>query len=175
MTRPIRFTGSMRLMRGAALGGAAVLITVLGHSGGHGATPEPGLLLLLLPLALALGTLVTQKRRSGMWVLGFVLALQVLFHLLLTIAAGHGHHGSFVPDAPMLLSHLMAAGAVAFVLTHGDALIHRWIAFWQALAIELGWIPSPLAAASGPVLIEPTFAPSTALAHAIARRGPPIS
>ena len=162
-------------MRGAALGVAAVLITILGHSAGHGELPEPGLLLLLLPLAVALGALVAQKRRSGAWVLGFVLALQVLFHLLLTIAAGHGHHGSFLPDVPMLVSHLIAAGAVAVVLTHGDALIHRWIAFWNALAIELGWIPAPQAVAAAPVFIEPTLVTSSALAHAIARRGPPTS
>ncbi len=162
-------------MRGAALGVAAVLITILGHSAGHGELPEPGLILLLLPLAVALGALVAQKRRSGAWVLGFVLALQVLFHLLLTIAAGHGHHGSFLPDAPMLVSHLIAAAAVAVVLTHGDALIHRWIAFWQALAFELSWKPAPLAITGTPVYIEPTLAPSTALSHVIARRGPPTS
>ena len=154
---------------------AAVLITIMGHSAGHGELPEPGLLLLLLPLAVALGALVAHNRRSGAWVLGFVLALQVLFHLLLTIAAGHGHHGSFLPDTQMLVSHLIAAAAVAVVLTHGDALIHRWIAFWQALAFELNWRPAPLALASTPVFIEPTLIESSALAHVIARRGPPTS
>lgn len=175
MTRSIRFTGSTRLARGAALGGAAVMITVLGHSGGQAALPEPGLLILLLPLALALGALVAQKRRSGMWVLGFVLALQVLFHLLLAIAAGHGHHGSFLPDTRMLLSHFIAALAVAGVLTHGDALVHRWIVFWQTLALQLGWVPAPLATASAPAFFEPTLVESTTLTHVIARRGPPIS
>lgn len=162
-------------MRGAVLGAAAVLITTLGHSGGHGALPEPGLLLLLMPLAIALGSLVAHKRRSGAWVLGFVLALQVLFHLLLTIAAGHGHQGSLLPDVPMLLGHLIAALIIAAVLTHGDGLIHRWIAFWQALALELGWVPAPQAFAVAPVYRESTLAESTTLAHAIARRGPPSS
>ena len=175
MARPIRFTGSTRLMRGAALGVAAVVITALGHSGSHGALPEPGLLALLLPLALALGTLVAHKRRSGAWVLGFVLALQVLFHLLLTIAAGHGHQGSLLPDTSMLLGHLIAALVVAAVITHGDALIHRWIDFWHDLALELDWTPAPPAITSAPVFMEPTLSESTALAHAIARRGPPSS
>jgi hypothetical protein len=173
--RSILFTGSTRLMRGAALGAAAVLITALGHSSGHGALPEPGLLVLLLPLALALGSLVAHKRRSGAWVLGFVLALQVLFHLLLTIAAGHGHQGSLLPDTPMLLGHLIAALVVAAVITHGDALIHRWIAFWHALALQFSWTPAPQAVTAAPVFIEPTLTESTALAHAIARRGPPSS
>ena len=175
MARTIRFTGSTRLMRGAALGVAAVVITALGHSGGHGALPEPGLLALLLPLALALGTLVAHKRRSGAWVLGFVLALQVLFHLLLTIAAGHGHQGSLLPDTPMLLGHLIAALVVAAVITHGDALIHRWIAFWHDLTLELGWTPAPPAITAAPVFVGLTLKESSALAHAIARRGPPSS
>lgn len=175
MTRPTHFTGSSRLMRGAALGVAAVLITLLGHSGGHGELPEPVLLVLLLPLALALGTLVAQKRRSGVWILGFVLALQVLFHILLTIAAGHAHQRGFLPDTSMLLGHLIAAIAIAGVLTHGDALVHRWIAFWQALAIELGWTPAPQAAGSAPAFFEPHISGSAVLGHAIARRGPPTS
>ena len=175
MTRTHHFSGIARLARGGALGVAAVIITAVGHSSGGGSLPEPGLLLLLLPLGLALGTLVAQQRRSGAWILGFVLALQVLFHLLLTIAAGHGHHGSFLPDTPMLLSHLIAALAVAFVLAHGDALIHRWIAFWQALAVELDWTPAPLAAALKPAFREPHFTSSALLAHDIARRGPPTS
>lgn len=175
MIRAPRFTGSTRAMRGAALGTAAVLITTLGHSAAHGSLPEAGLLVLLLPVAWALGTLVAQKKRSAAWVLGFVLALQVLFHLLLTIAAGHGHHGSFIPDAPMLVSHLVAAGAVAAVLTHGDALVHRWIAFWQALAVELGWTPAPRPLAVTPFFTEPTLVESLALSYAIARRGPPTS
>ena len=175
MTRPTHFTGSARLMRGAALGVAAVLITLLGHSGGHGELPEPALLALLLPLALALGTLVAQKRRSGVWILGFVLALQVLFHILLTIAAGHAHQRGFLPDTSMLLGHLIAAIAIAGVLTHGDALVHRWIAFWQALAIELGWTPAPQAATVAPVFFEQTLVETTALSHVIARRGPPTS
>lgn len=175
MTRPTHFTGSTRLMRGAALGVAAVLITLLGHSGGHGELPEPALLALLLPLALALGTLVAQKRRSGAWILGFVLALQVLFHTLLTIAAGHAHQRGFLPDTSMLLGHLIAAIAIAGVLTHGDALVHRWIAFWQALAIELGWTPAPQAAGAAPAFFEPHISDSAVLGHAIARRGPPTS
>jgi len=161
--------------RGAALGIAAVLITVIGHSAGHGATPEAGLLLLLLPLALALGALVADKRRSGVWILGFVLALQVLFHLLLTIAAGHGHHGSFLPDAPMLVGHLLAAVVIAVALAHGDALVHRWIAFWQALTLDIAWTPLPTVASSAPSFLQPTPLESSALADSIARRGPPVS
>jgi hypothetical protein len=175
VTRSTRFTGSTRLARGAALGVAAVLITILGHAGGHGALPEAGLLVLLLPLAIALGALVTHKRRSGAWVLGFVLALQVLFHVLLTIIAGHGHDGALLPDTSMLLGHVVAAVAVAVVLTHGDALIHRWIGFWQALALELRWTPAPLPFACAPIFIEPHVVDSTVLGHAIARRGPPAS
>lgn len=170
-----QFTGVTRYARGTVLGSAAVFITIVGHASGHGALPEAGLLFLLLPLGVTLGTLVAQKRRSGAWILGFVLALQVLFHLLLTIAAGHGHHGAFLPNTPMLISHLIAAAAVAVVLTHGDALIHRWIAFWHALAFELNWKPAPLALASTPVFIEPTLVESSALADVIARRGPPTS
>ena len=175
MTRTLRFHGISRLARGSALGVAAVLITALGHSGGNGALPELGLLLLLLPLGIALGALVAQKRRSGVWILGFVLALQVLFHLLLTIAAGHANHGSFLPDTSMLLSHLIAALAVAAALTHGDSLVHRWIAFWQALAIELGWSPAPLAVTNAPVFFEPRVTDSAVLGLSIVRRGPPTS
>lgn len=162
-------------MRGAALGVAAVLITVLGHSVGHGEIPQPALLALLLPLAVALGTLVAQKRRSGAWILGFVLGLQILFHILLTIAAGHAHQRGFLPDTSMLLGHLIAAIAIAGVLTHGDALVHRWIAFWQAFAVELGWTPAPQTVGAVPVFFEPHITDSALLGHAIARRGPPTS
>ena len=175
MSRTRHFSGITRLARGSALGAAAVLITILGHSGGHGAVPEPGLLVLLLPPALGLGALVSHKRRSGAWILGFVLALQVLFHLLLTIAAGHGHHGPLLPDAPMLLGHLIAALGIAAVLTHGDALIHRWIEFWHALWLEFSWAPAPASARRlQPFFTPPTLAP-VALVGTIARRGPPAS
>jgi hypothetical protein len=163
------------MMRGAVLGIAAVLITLLGHSGGHGALPETGLLALLLPLALGLGALVSHKRRSGAWILGFVLALQVLFHLLLTIAAGHGHHGPLLPDAPMLLGHLFAALAVAAVLTHGDALIHRWIAFWHSLSQTFVWIPTPASRCSPQPFFESPALHAVTLTGTIARRGPPVS
>lgn len=165
----------MRLARGAVLGAAAVLITVLGHSAGHGALPEPGLLVILLPLGLALGTLAADRRRSGTWILGFVLALQVLFHLLLTIAAGHGHHGSLLPDAPMLVSHLIAATIIATALAHGDALVHRWIEFWHALALDLAWTPAPRISAAAPITSPLLARDSVILEHAIARRGPPAS
>jgi hypothetical protein len=157
------------------LGISAVLITVLGHSGGYGTLPEPGLLVLLLPLALGLGALVSHTRRSGAWILGFVLSLQVLFHLLLTIAAGHGHHGPLLPDAPMLLGHLIAALAIAAVLTHGDALIHRWIEFWQALSLEFSWTPAPASARSPQPFFEAPALGSDPLVSTIARRGPPVS
>ena len=175
MTRSIRFTGSARLLRGTVLGCATVLITVLGHAGGHGSLPEPGLLLLLAPLALALGALVADKRRSAAWMLGYVLAVQVLFHLLLTIASGHGHHGSVIPDTAMLLGHLLAALAVTIVLIHGDALIHRWIEFWRALAIELSWTPLSEPVTVAVAFVEPVAAVSATLDHDIARRGPPVS
>lgn len=175
MTGRPHFTGITRLARGAVLGVAAVLITALGHSGGNGALPELGLLVLLLPVGVALGALVAQKRRSGTWILGFVLAQQVLFHLLLTIAAGHGQHGSLLPGASMLLGHLIAAVVISVALTRGDALIHRWIAFWQALALELSWAPVPLPVTSAPAFIEPRAFTSAFIDHCIARRGPPTS
>jgi hypothetical protein len=99
----------------------------------------------------------------------------VLFHILLTIAAGHAHQQEFLPDTSMLLGHLIAAIAIAGVLTHGDAIVHRWIAFWQALAIELGWTPAPQAAGAAPVFFEPRVTDSAVLGLSIARRGPPTS
>ena len=60
-------------------------ISLAGHAAGSQALPTFFGLLLALSLTLALSSVATSRRRSFGWILGFVLALQVLLHFTVVV------------------------------------------------------------------------------------------
>jgi len=133
-------------VRGLVLGMCVLAISVAGHAaGGQGSLPDIVSLLVLLPIAIALSVTLTDRRRGVAWLLGYLLAVQALFHVLLTLSTGHaGAHQGFTPTMSMLALHLLATLASAVVLTRGDAHLVAWLRFLNSLgrsyAVEV-WTP----------------------------------
>lgn len=121
-----RFRGFSRLGRAAALGAAALGLTLTAHTAAAATLPAPLEIGLLLPLALALGYAASDRRRSLTWLTASVLAVQVLFHVLLIATGSHLNHQSWVPAPNMLICHLLAALALAWVITQGENTLARW-------------------------------------------------
>jgi cytochrome bd-type quinol oxidase subunit 2 len=177
----VRFRGAARLVRGSLLGAACLLITLAGHTAAGGNPADAGIL-LGLPLAVALGVAWAERRRSTGQLIAFVLGCQALLHVVMTLAAGHPGHGAsalpgtpMLPGAPMLIGHLLAALAAALVLSHGEAVLHRWLAFLAALGQPALAVPT-ISIAEHPAhhWIQPTLALHDRLARSTPRRGPPI-
>lgn len=175
-----RFHGVARLARGTLLGTACLLISLTGHTAAGGNPAEAGIL-IGLPLAVALGIAWAERRRSTRQLIAFVLGCQALLHLVMAFAGGHPGHGApalpgtpLLPSTPMLTGHLLAAVATALVLSHGEAVLHRWLAFLAALGKPVLALPA-ISIAENPVThwTPPTLGLHGRLARTMPRRGPP--
>jgi hypothetical protein len=171
-----RFTGIPRLTRALVLGSAVLLLTVAGHTAGSGfSAPHLTSLFILLPLAVTLSLVAAERRRSTVWLFGYALAVQVLFHALLSVMSGHSTHAaSAVPSVAMVLGHVVAAAFMAAVLATGDAILHRWMGFIRCLAGKPRILPSvPVARQPIRIWIARVVPPRSAVRTTIHRRGPP--
>jgi len=165
----------MRALRGIVVGAAMLILTSAAHTSANASPPTIGAFLILTPLVVALSIAFLQRQRSYIWLIGFSVGVQALLHILMTVGAGHGsHHASLLPSTAMVLTHVGAAIATALVLSHADALLHRWISMVRTLLFVFLCAPAPVAlrAVSGFPGDSHTFC-SHDLDHAIARRGPP--
>ena len=174
--RANRFTGTARAGRGALLGTAVVLLTVLGHTAsGTWSANDTMSLVLLWPLAVALSAVAADRRRSAVWLFLFAVCMQALFHILLSIASAHGPHtAQGWPSATMVVGHLGAAAVTALLLAQGDRLLHAWLNFWGMVArggVTVTSVPRMHAH------VRPAYMPPIVRdwvnCTAICRRGPP--
>jgi hypothetical protein len=168
-------TGALRLLRAAALTAAMLILTAVVHTQAHGDLPSAGTLLVLAPLVFALSAILLGRQRGYTMLIAFSVGTQALLHVLLTVGAGHGsHHASLLPSLAMTLAHVGAAIAIALILARADSLLHRWIDMVLTALFSLLSIALPVRTSrSGAVTCVTTFLSSTALDHAIQRRGPP--
>ncbi|WP_143447996.1 hypothetical protein [Kineosporia sp. R_H_3] len=169
---------------GAALGTAA-------HTAAAHALPDLWLLLPVVAAVTLCGLLIRGRERSFEAITAALLASQVVVHAVLTLAhpaagqAGAHLHGAgaatgplahLVPDGPMLLAHLLAAGVAGWWLRRGEAAVWAaagWV--WPALAL-LTAVPQAAPAAApahwsgrGAVVLRDL---TTSGVHP--RRGPPV-
>jgi hypothetical protein len=176
-----RFTGPARAVRGLLLGWAVLLLTALAHTSADHTAPtmRPATLLWLLPLTVALSVVAADRRRSPIWLVAFLLGVQSLLHVLLVVNASHAsHQGGLMPSGSMIVAHVLAAGAAAFVIAHADGWLHRWVRFLDCLTRDYRLLPSSLPAASrADCTVE--FLGHRALGGLLGltphRRGPPLS
>ena len=162
------------MVRGSALGVACLLITLAGHTAAGGNPADAGIL-LGLPIAVTLGFAWAERRRTTGQLIAFVLACQALLHLVMTLASGHPGHGTpLLPSAAMLLGHLFAAIVAALILSHGETVLHRWLAFLAELGRPALALPSlSITDQPTPTWITPAISLHGRLARSIPRRGPP--
>ncbi|CAB4905840.1 MAG: hypothetical protein F2806_06370 [Actinobacteria bacterium] len=174
-SRAVQTSGSMRALRGLVVGSAMLILTSVAHTSADASLPTAGAFLMLTPLVVALSVAFLQCQRSYLQLITFSVGIQALLHLLMTVGAGHGsHHTTLLPSTGMIATHFGAAIATALVLSHADALLHRWISMVRTLLFEFFNASEPIAAQSAAYFLEPSCAfHSHDLDHAIARRGPP--
>ncbi|WP_243224985.1 hypothetical protein [Microbacterium sp. CIAB417] len=182
----------LRLKRAAAASSTATVLAAVSHTIGGGMPPHPLLVaavsVLLIPLAAAL----IGRGPSAVRTVLTVLVSQAVFHVLFQVlggtltdraapSVGHEHHlvvlgpvvAAAAPDAPMLVSHLLAAIGTALLIWHGERIL-RGIARW-ARARLLRTLPTPpVLARVRPAPIAPVLAGTlTPLSETVSRRGPP--
>jgi hypothetical protein len=156
---------------------ALVVLTLAGHTAGAGALPGVVGIGIISLLSFALTYAVSDRRRSFGWLLGYLLAAQVLLHVLLTFTAGHAHEAAPVPLATMLVGHACAALLATVALAYGNDLLDRWATYLGHVFRARSLIrpshsqPSASCLAPAPAL----DADLDVLLHHVERRGPPVA
>jgi hypothetical protein len=171
-----RVARPLRVVRGVVLGLCVLAISIAGHAaGGQGTLPDVVSFLILLPLAVSLSVTMSGRRRGGAWLLGYLLGVQALFHVLLTLSTSHvGHHQSFTPTVSMLALHVLATLACAVVLTSGDRHLMAWLRLLSSLGRHY---EMPTSAPAGITVVvaaeDQTPRIRRVSAHPYQHRGPP--
>jgi hypothetical protein len=160
--------------RRVALAFALLLVSVLGHSAAAGSLPALTGLLGAAAVSTALAFAVADRRRSALWLFGYLLAGQVLLHVVMS-AMGH-HAFALIPDTPMLAAHIAAAGVAAVLFAKSEALAMRWMAAARRiLGAPALVLPEVQAEASVPVLQHPVSWRDALCMSAASGRAPPVS
>lgn len=160
----------LRTARAGALGSVILLLTLIGHTAGHGALPTAGGLFAAGALAFAVGSAVARRRLHLPALVTLLLATQAVLHVVLNATSPHGGGST---GGAMLLGHVAAAIAAAVVIDRGEQVLARWIAY---LAQAIGG-----SADREPALQQerPAAWPSVGhgfsafLTYVVVRRGPP--
>lgn len=131
-------------------------------------------------VALAITRVACHQRRSPLWLAAYLLGMQALLHVILTLLSSHhGGQGSashtLMLPAPMLAAHALATIGAAAIVIHGNAVIDRWVGL---LARTFVGIHLPVVAIDAAP--DPTLGPAQlhlpAAWHVtlVQRRGPPL-
>lgn len=153
-------------------------ISLAGHSADSAtlALPSAFGLGMALVLTVALCSVATMRRRTFAWILGFVLALQLLLHFTLVIV-GSGHagdaHGSVIPGVSGVLGHVVASFLAAAVLAYGDSLLERWVCLLGTVFGTAPRLDAPMPATASALRISHTTKHSSVIVDFAPRRGPP--
>ncbi|KRA22369.1 hypothetical protein ASD65_17990 [Microbacterium sp. Root61] len=192
----------LRTLRGVAAAGIATVLAATAHTLGGGGAPAPAFLAAIAVLASPGAVLLVGRRLSRLRVIGIVAGSQALFHTAFALvgtatpsgASSSPHaHGielsallaapasaaagtEIVPDAAMLLTHVLAAAVTAAVIYRGERML-------RALVRGIGRV---LSRALVPVVAVRTLlrtaipwsVPTASLSarrSGVSRRGPPVA
>lgn len=179
----------VRALRGTAAAWIATVVAATAHTLAGGGAPAPSLVAAVGILAAPFAVAVVGRRLSAWRVGAAVLAGQVLFHVAFALTAGadpaapHSHHVTVLaagvapvalPDAPMLVAHVLAALATVAGLYGGERMLRalgRGIRSVLARARVVACTP-PVAAVVAADRERPIRPARTALSG-LSRRGPP--
>lgn len=182
----------LRLKRAAAATSVATTLAAVSHTIGGGMPPHPLLVVALSILLVPLAAVLIGRRPSAARTALTVLVSQAVFHVLFQVlagslseagpaASGHAHHAvalgpvvaAVAPDAPMLLSHVLAALLTTLLLWHGERML-RAIAGWARARLlpVTPILPVRTRVRLAPVTVSVTTS-LTPLAAVVSRRGPP--
>jgi hypothetical protein len=163
-------------LRGTAAGLLTAALAVAAHSVGSGALPTGAIVAQLGVLAATVGALAaTIARAADARVLVCLLAAgQLCGHVMLS-AVGHSHAVTTAPPAAaMLVAHVVAVGAGAFLIATSDRLCR---AVSRAVRAAVRIVAAPVAVA--PVVVigqaDQPLRSALLLAASVSHRGPPFS
>jgi hypothetical protein len=178
--------GTLRVLRGAAVGTTAIGLALAGHVSAGGALPGPTTAVALLALTVAGSVALSGRRWTGSSLFTVLLGVQVVFHVAFgshptaTAPAGmtaHEHAGHSM-SASMVLGHLLAASVTALLLSHGESWCWR-LAALLGRPLQVARVLAEHSVPVGRVSCVPTtdgllpVLRSLLLADAQSRRGPP--
>ena len=153
-------------------------ISLAGHAAGSDLLPTSFGLFLALLLTITLSRVVVMRARSFAWLLGFVVALQMLLHIVFVIAGGGAHtgasHGSLIPSGAGILGHLLAALVAVPVLKYGDDLLDRWAYLLSQVFGSLEFACTHIASPSRLAQAPHSLVISSVVLNFSPRRGPPV-
>jgi len=164
--------GLVRIVRGAGVGAAAVVVALAGHVAGQGQIPRPSVLVATLAGAALVAWALSFSRWTLASLTGVLIAAQSVLHL--SFAAGSGsaaHHQT----GPMLLGHAAATVVMVALLYRGEQLL--W-AVVESLALRV-WrslrevVSLARAIPLVPVVDRRSAMPRSWLGSEPPRRGPP--
>lgn len=166
--------GQGRDARRLALAGVLLLVSVVAHAAAAGSLPAITGLLGAAAVATALAFAVADRRRSALWLFGYLLAGQALLHVVMS-AMGH-HAFALVPDTQMLAAHIAAAGVAVVLFAKSETLAMRWMAAARRIlgAPELA-LPELDAHRSASLYREPASWRDAFHLSAALGRAPPLS
>lgn len=161
-------------MRSALLALGLMVLSLVSHSAAAGSLPGTSALLAGFGVALGLSYALGSRRRSFGWLVGYLMAGQLLMHV--TIVAV-GHHGvSFLPDVGMLVAHVIAAVAAAGMFAFGEAAIARWVrAAARMLGVRELFLPNVELSTHRANAHSGSLVNSRDVGSSISYRGPPAS
>ena len=181
--------GRLRLLRVGVLGLSGYGLAVGAHVAAGGAAPGWPVSLMLAALLGVLGVAFTARRRGVWTLLGALVATQTALHGLFTLLdaptstcslVATGHHAMTVcgpagdaamelPSWPMLLAHLAATAATAWLLARGEA----WL--WRVVreAFTTPGVVPPNDQLRIPTLVRQEVRPGARFVRPDTARGPP--
>jgi hypothetical protein len=173
--------GAVRWARALAYTAPAVGLSVLLHAAADGCVSVQGVAEASVTCLAAAG-MALRAERSRAQIAGWLLACQLLTHLLLQVHCPPGDPGAFVPDARTALAHLAAAALAAAWLAPAERAL--WAASRLGPAVRRAVVRCTQPACpvlAPPVLAAQVTAPLRVLRPVLhascpppARRGPPV-
>lgn len=151
----------------------ALSITLAGHGLSSGQLPSAFVLSFTSIATVIAARACLRTTRSFASVTIFILALQLLVHVISTVAGHHGT-GQLLPSLQMITYHVIASILASIVIRYGNTLITLWCVLWQTLLISIR--PPALPTAVRLNHRQPSLPHHTEVfAYAIWHRGPPVS
>lgn len=163
-----------RAARAALIAAALIVLTLAGHTAGHGSLDLLGIG-VVVALAAGFGTALGTRRLTPVRVLSVLLAGQLLLHVVLTFTSAHHAVAPTTSTPLMVLGHVVAAVVATAVVVRADALIRAWQRFLAAvLGHAVPRAETPGRPVTPPVSTISEHPTALLLRHGLSRRGPPV-
>ncbi len=175
-------------MRGLTLGTVCALLSIAGHEIGGGRVSAAGIFFVVGLFGLIGVVVADQELQTGRLTM-LVLGSALLGHVVL-ICTHHAHGSSasaagHYSAATMIVGHVLAALAVAWLLREGEASIFAWSRFLgqrigaalvAAIVIAMRFIENvhSATATATDAFDDPLTLGGTQVCSSVSRRGPPV-